>query len=163
MNILKDFLNLWCTPLSNERHPSWKEDAVSNNYNFLILQIMKKFLMILMAAATMMFAGMSSASAQGPGGFDFDPEAMVKMRVDHMKETLKINKDQEAKLTALFKKQNEEMAKMFEGGGMPDMSKMQENMKKQDEEIQKILTKEQYKIYSDEQKRMMEQFGGGGF
>jgi len=50
-----------------------------------------------------------------------------------------------------------------EGGGMPDMSKMQENMKKQDEEIKKILTKEQYKIYSDEQKRMMEQFGGGGF
>ena len=124
---------------------------------------MKKFLMILMAAATMLFAGMSNASAQGPGGFDFDPEAMVKMRVDHMKETLKINKDQEAKLTALFKKQNEEMAKMFEGGGMPDMSKMQENMKKQDEEIKKILTAEQYKAYSEEQQRMREQFGGGGF
>ena len=124
---------------------------------------MKKFLMILMAAGLMLFGGINSASAQGPGGFGFDPEEMVKMRVDHMKETLKITKDQEAKLTALFKKQNEEMAKMFEGGGMPDMDKMQENMKKQDEEIKKILTADQYKAYSEEQKRMMEQFGGGGF
>ena len=119
--------------------------------------------MILMAAGMMLFGGISSASAQGPGDFGFDPEEMVKMRVDHMKETLKITKDQEAKLTALFKKQNEEMAKMFEGGGMPDMDKMQENMKKQDEEIKKILTADQYKAYSEEQKRMMEQFGGGGF
>ena len=91
---------------------------------------MKKFLMILMAAGAMLFAGMSSANAQGPGGFDFDPEAMVKMRVDQMKESLKLNDSQVKKLTDLFKKQNEEMAKMFEGGGMPDMDKMQENMKK---------------------------------
>ena len=119
--------------------------------------------MILTAAATMLFAGMSSASAQGPGGFSLDPDEMAKMRVEQMKQSLKLNKDQETKLTALFKKQSEEMAKMFEGGGMPDMSKMQENMKKQDEEIKKILTAEQYKTYSEEQKRMREQFGGGGF
>jgi Spy/CpxP family protein refolding chaperone len=125
---------------------------------------MKKFFMMLMAAGMMLFAGMSTANAQGPGGgFNFDPDEMVKMRVDQMKQTLKINKDQEAKLTALFKKQNEEMAKMFEGGGMPDMSKMQENMKKQDDEIKKILTADQYKAYSEEQKKMREQFGGGGF
>ena len=124
---------------------------------------MKKFFMILMAAGMMLFTGMSSANAQGPGGFNFDPDEMVKMRVERMKETLKINKDQEAKLTALFKKQNEEMAKMFEGGGMPDMEKMQENMKKQDDEIKKILTADQYKAYSEEQRRMREQFGGGGF
>jgi len=120
--------------------------------------------MILVAAGAMLFAGMTSASAQGPGGgFNFDPEEMVKMRVDQMKQSLKLNDSQVKKLTDLFKKQNEEMAKMFQGGGMPDMEKMQENMKKQDEEIQKILTKEQYKTYSDEQKKMMEQFGGGGF
>ena len=124
---------------------------------------MKKFLMILTAAATMLFAGMSSASAQGPGGFNFDPDEMVKMRVDQMKQSLKINDAQAKKLTDLFKKQNEEMAKMFEGGGMPDMSKMQETMKKQDEEIKKILTADQYKAYSEEQQRMREQFGGGGF
>lgn len=117
--------------------------------------------MILIAAGAMLFGGMSAANAQGPGGFGFDPEEMVKMRIDQMKQTLKINKDQETKLTALFKKQNEEMAKMFEGGGMPDFEKLQENMKKQDEEIKKILTAEQYKTYSEEQQRMREQFGGG--
>ena len=70
---------------------------------------MKKFLMILMAAGMMLFAGMSSASAQGPGGFSFDPDEMAKMRVEQMKQSLKLNKDQETKLTALFKKQSEEM------------------------------------------------------
>ena len=125
---------------------------------------MKKFLMILMAAGMMLFAGMSSANAQGPGGgFNFDPDQMVKMRVDQMKESLKLNDSQVKKLTDLFKKQNEEMAKMFQGGGMPDMSKMEENMKKQDEEIKKILTADQYKAYQEEQKKMREQFGGGGF
>ena len=53
------------------------------------------------------------------------------------------------------------MSKMFEGGGMPDMSKMQENQKKQDEAIQKILTEDQYKAYAEQQRKMMEQFGGG--
>jgi Spy/CpxP family protein refolding chaperone len=120
--------------------------------------------MILMAAGALLFAGMSSANAQGPGGgFNFDPDEMVKMRVDQMKESLKLKDDQVKKLTDLFKKQNEEMAKMFQGGGMPDMDKMQENMKKQDDEIKKILTADQYKTYSEEQKRMREQFGGGGF
>lgn len=125
---------------------------------------MKKFLMILFAAGAMLFAGMSNANAQGPGGgFNFDPAEMAKMRVDQMKQSLKLNDDQVKKLTDLFKKQSEEMAKMFEGGGMPDMDKMQENMKKQDEEIKKILTADQYKAYTEEQRKMMEQFGGGGF
>jgi Spy/CpxP family protein refolding chaperone len=120
--------------------------------------------MILMAAGALLFAGMSSANAQGPGGgFNFDPDEMVKMRVDQMKESLKLKDDQVKKLTDLFKKQNEEMAKMFQGGGMPDMDKMQENMKKQDDEIKKILTADQYKAYTEEQKKMREQFGGGGF
>ena len=125
---------------------------------------MKRFFMILMAAGMMLFGGMSTANAQGPGGgFNFDPEEMVKMRVDQMKQSLKLNDSQVKKLTDLFKKQNEEMAKMFQGGGMPDMSKMQENMKKQDEEIKKILTADQYKAYEEGQKKMREQFGGGGF
>ena len=129
---------------------------------------MKKFFMMLMAAGVMLFAGMTTAQAQGPGGFGGgNPDEMVKMRIDRMKETLKINSDQEAKLTALFKKQNEEMAKMFQSGERPDRSQMEETRKKQDEEIKKILTAEQYKLYTEEQQRMREQFGrgpgGGGF
>lgn len=114
----------------------------------------------MMAAALMLFTG-AKADAQGPG--NFDPAQMAQMRVDQMKQSLKISDDQATKLLDLFKKESQEMSKMFEGGGMPDMSKMQENMKKQDEAIKKILTADQYKAYSDQQKKMMEQFGGGGF
>ena len=119
---------------------------------------MKRFILSLMAAAVMFIAGSANASAQD---FSFDPAQMAQMRVDHMKETLKINKDQATKLLELFKKESEEMMKMFEGGGMPDMSKIEENMKKQDEAIKKVLTAEQYKKYAEEQKAMREQFGGG--
>ncbi len=106
----------------------------------------------------MLFSGAPKASAQD---FNFDPAQMAQMRVDHMAQTLDINKDQSAKLLDLFKKEMDEMTKMFESGGMPDMEKLQENMKKQDEAIKKILTAEQYKAYSEEQQKMREQFGGG--
>lgn len=106
----------------------------------------------------MLFAGAPKASAQD---FNFDPAQIAQMRVDQMKESLKINDTQATKLLDLFKKQMEEMSKMFEGGGMPDMAKMQENQKKQDEEIKKILTADQFKKYQEEQKKMREQFGGG--
>ena len=119
---------------------------------------MKKFIITLLAAAAMLFAGTQKSSAQD---FNFDPAQMAQMRVDQMKQSLKIDKDQAAKLLDLFKKQSEEMMKMFDGGGMPDMSKMEENMKKQDEQIKKILTADQYKKYAEEQKKMREQFGGG--
>jgi len=119
---------------------------------------MKKIIVTLLAAALMLFAG-AKANAQDFG--NFDPAQMAQMRVDQMKESLKIDKDQAAKLLELFKKESQEMAKMFEGGGMPDMDKMQENRKKQDEAIKKILTADQYKAYTEQQRKMMEQFGGG--
>lgn len=118
---------------------------------------MKKIIVTLMAAFAMLIAG-NSAKAQMP---DFDPAQMAQMRVDQMKESLKLDKDQAAKLLDLFKKQSEEMMKMFQGGGMPDMEKMQENMKKQDEAVKKLLTPEQAKKYDEQQKAMREQFGGG--
>ena len=121
---------------------------------------MKRLVLTLMAAAVMLFAASPKASAQD---FNFDPAQMAQMRVDHMKQTLKINDDQATLLLMLFKSESEEMAKMFQGGGMPDMSKMEENMKKSDEAIKRILTVEQYKAYSEEQKKMREQFAGGGF
>lgn len=122
---------------------------------------MKKFIVTVLAAAMMLIAGTTKADAQGPGFGNFDPAQIAQMRVDQMKESLKINEDQATKLLDLFKKEMEEMTKMFEGGGMPDMDKMQENMKKQDEAIKKVLTEEQYKEYSEQQRKMMEQFGGG--
>jgi len=118
---------------------------------------MKRFLMIMMAAATMLFAGATKANAQD---FNFDPAQMAQMRVDQMKESLNLDKDQCTKLLDLYKKQGEEMAKMFDGG-MPDMSKFQEMQKKEDEAVKKILTDEQYKKHAEQQRKMREQFGGG--
>ena len=120
--------------------------------------LMKKFIITLMAAAAMLFAGTQKSSAQD---FNFDPAQMAQMRVDQMKESLKLTDDQAAKLLDLFKKQNEEMAKMFEGGGMPDLGEFQNIMKKQDEQIKKILTEDQAKAYDEQQRKMREQFGGG--
>lgn len=117
---------------------------------------MKKLLLTLVAAAAMFVAG-NNANAQP----QFDADQMAKMRVEQLKEPLKLTKDQETKLLDLFKKQSEEMMKMFQGGGMPDMDKMQENMKKQDEAVKKLLTPEQAKKYDEQQKAMREQFGGG--
>ena len=119
---------------------------------------MKKYLITVIAAVAMLLGGSYTSRAQFP---EFNPDEMVKMIVDQMKESLKINDEQATKLLDLFKKEMEEMSKMFEGGGMPDMGKMQENQKKQDEAIQKILTEDQYKAYAEQQRKMMEQFGGG--
>ena len=90
---------------------------------------MKKFIFSIMAAALLLTVSAPKASAQN---FNFDPAQMAQMRVDQMKESIKLNSEQAEKLLTIFKKQSEEMSKMFEGGGMPDMNKMQENMKKQD-------------------------------
>ena len=119
---------------------------------------MKKFIFSIMAAALLLTVSAPKASAQN---FNFDPAQMAQMRVDQMKESIKLNSEQAEKLLTIFKKQSEEMSKMFEGGGMPDMNKMQENMKKQDEEIKKVLTPEQFKQYEEQQRKMREQFGGG--
>lgn len=123
-----------------------------------ICTFMKKFIITLMAAAVMLFAGSQKSSAQD---FNFDPEQMAQMRVDQMKQSLKLTDDQSAKLLEIFKKQNEEMGKLFAGGGMPDMGEFQKMMEKQDIEIKKVLTEEQAKAYDEQQKKMREQFGGG--
>ena len=120
---------------------------------------MKKII-TLAAAALMLFAGAPKAGAQD---FNFDPAQMAQMRVDRMKSDLKLNDKQAAQLLTIFKKQSEEMTKMFESGEMPDMNQMQENMKKQDAEIKKVLTADQAKKYDEQQKQMRERFQGGGF
>lgn len=119
---------------------------------------MKKFIITLMAAAVMLFAGTQKSNAQD---FNFDPAQMAQMRVDQMKQSLKLTDEQYSTLLELFKKQNEEMSKIFAGGGMPDMGEFQKIMTKQDEEIKKVLTEEQAKAYDEQQKKLREQFGGG--
>lgn len=120
--------------------------------------LMKKFIITLMAAAAMMFAGTQTSNAQD---FNFDPAQMAQMRVDQLKKPLKLNDEQSAKLLDIFKKQNEEMSKIFTGGGMPDMGEFQKMMEKNDAEVKAVLSEEQAKAYDEQQRKMREQFGGG--
>ena len=118
-------------------------------------------------ASVMLAIGTLAANAQPGGQFggQFDPAQMTKMRVDRMKESLKLNDDQCKKLTDLFTKEQEEMMKMFQSGGqgqMPDMEAMQKRRDAQNAELKKILTEEQYKAYEEQQKQMMSRMGQGG-
>ncbi len=114
----------------------------------------------ILVASVMLLCGALFANAQ-PGGQQFDPEQMVKMRVDYMKESLKLNNDQVTKLTTFFKKQNEEMMKNMQSGAQPDMEAFQKMRDAENAELKKILTEDQYKSYQEAMQQMM-QGGPGG-
>lgn len=122
----------------------------------------------IIAASIMLLCGALFANAQpggmrgqggqrGPGGQQMDPEQMVQMRVDRLKETLKLTADQVTKVTAVFKKQNEDMAKLMQGG-QPDMEAFQKLRENETAELKKILTADQFKAYEESMQRG---FGGG--
>ena len=80
-----------------------------------------------------------------------------------MKEPLKLTQKQETQLLDLFKKQSEEMSKMFKDGEHPDREAMESFRNKQNEAVKKILTEEQYKTYSEQmQHRGRHGHGPGG-
>lgn len=128
---------------------------------------MKKFL--IMVAALLFGAAVANAQPGGWGGQRPDPEQMAKMMADRMKEQLTLTDAQYTKVLALFKKENEEFGKMFEGGmggGNMDFDTirkvMEERQVKRDEQLKTILTEDQFKAYQVEQEKMRQRFAGGG-
>ena len=123
-----------------------------------------------------------SAQPGGPGGRgdrpQMTPEQMIQRQTQRLVEELKLNKDQEAKVTAINKKYQEKNP--FDWSKMRDASdderaKMREEMTKiQDEknkEIKAILTPDQVKLFDEAQKKREEMrkngqrgmgFPGGG-
>lgn len=91
------------------------------------------------------------------------PEQMQQRQTQRLVEELKLNKDQEAKVTAINKKYNEknpvDWSKMRDASD-DERAKMRETMMKvqaeKDKEIKAILTSEQLKLYDDMQKRREE-------
>ncbi|MDO5442840.1 MAG: hypothetical protein Q4G10_04155 [Bacteroidia bacterium] len=122
---------------------------------------MKKSIITILAAVAMLFGSAFTSRAQGPG-FDFNPDEIVKMIVGQMKESLNLTDDQVTKVSELQKKQMENMQKMFEGGGMPDMDAFQKQQDEQKAAMKKILTADQFKKWEEQQAQMM-QGGFGGF
>ena len=112
-------------------------------------------------AATIMIAGAFVSNAQPGGGFQFDPNEIAKMRADDMKQTVKLTDDQYTKVVALFKAEMENMQKMFEGGGMPDMDAMQKQREEQIKKLKEVLNKDQFEAWQKHEQERMQQFGGG--
>lgn len=121
---------------------------------------MKKIIITIVAALALLFTG-SNARAQGPMGGQFDPAQIAEMIAGQMKESLKLTNDQYTKILDIYKKQMAEMQKSFESGQMPDFEKLQAQREKQEKEINAVLTEEQAKAWAEEQKKRMEQMGGG--
>ncbi|MFY9151554.1 MAG: hypothetical protein WAO52_06060 [Prolixibacteraceae bacterium] len=93
----------------------------------------------------------------------FNPEEMLKRQTARLVEELKLNKDQEAKVTAINKKymekQSADWSKMRDASD-DERAKMRETMRtiqaEKDKEIKAVLTKEQVKLYEDMQKKREE-------
>ena len=106
----------------------------------------------------------TSAFAQGFG--QFNPEDMAKMQADRITEVCKVDDGQYKKIVDYMVKDMKEMTEqMSQGGGFGgfDMEGMQKRMKAQTDFLKSVLTKEQFAAYEEDQRKMMEQFGGGGF
>lgn len=117
-----------------------------------------KLIKLIVVSAMLMF-GAFTANAQGFGG-QMDPQEMVKMRVDQMKQNFNLTDAQVKQVTEFYTKQNEEMMKIFESGN-PDFSEFGKIMEKEETEIKKIFTDEQFKAWKKQREEMMAQFGGG--
>lgn len=116
----------------------------------------------------------------GPGGNrqQMNPEEMLKRQTQRLVEELKLNKDQEAKVTAINKKysqnQTVDFAKMRDASD-EERAKMRDAMQKvqadKNKEIRAILTADQAKLFDENQKKQEEMrrsgqgrmggFGGG--
>jgi len=92
-----------------------------------------------------------------------NPEEFVKRQTQRLVEELKLNKDQEAKVTAINKKymtkQSADFSKMRDASD-EERKSMRENMRKmqaeKDKEIKAILTADQLKLYAEMEKKREE-------
>jgi hypothetical protein len=100
----------------------------------------------------------------GPrGNGQFNPEEMMKRQTQRLVEELKLNKDQEQKVTAINKKYMEKQTgdwQKMRDASDEERAQMRENMRKvqaeKDKEIKAILTADQVKLYDDMLKRREE-------
>ena len=125
---------------------------------------MKKLGLLLMVVVL----GTTISMAQNRGQ-DFDPEESAKKQTAELKELLDLKKDQEKKVYDLTLKGNNEMVEMRKemqnSGSREGMrEKFGKMREKQNKEMKKILTDDQYKKYEKylEERRARRGQGGGG-
>uniref|UniRef100_UPI0032164B02 hypothetical protein n=1 Tax=uncultured Draconibacterium sp. TaxID=1573823 RepID=UPI0032164B02 len=114
--------------------------------------------------------GMTISLAQNRGGQrSFDPEERAKRQTEQLTELLGLDKAQAKKVHELNLKAGKEMSEMRQGmqsGGDREAmrEKMMEARKKQNAEMKKILSADQYKKYEKylEERRSQRRSPGGG-
>jgi len=103
---------------------------------------------------------------QGQGMRNQDPEESAKQQIKVLKEIVKIDKKEEAKIKELFVKNAKERTKsiqeMRNSGSRDGMrEKMQEMRKKQDEALKKILGEKRMAKYTKEMEKRRAERGAG--
>jgi hypothetical protein len=106
------------------------------------------------------------AQERGQGMRNMDPEAQADQQVKTLKEIVKVDKKEEAKLKEVFlnaaKERTKSMQAMRDSGDREGMrEKMTEMNKKRDEEIKKVLGEERMKTYLEELEKRRPQRQGG--
>ena len=129
---------------------------------------MRKAVITILMMSAMLLGGAFVSMAQPGGGFggQMDPEQFAKRRADEMKQTLNLTDQQYKDVTAYFKEQMAEMQKRFEGGQgggqRMDREEMQKMREAQETKLKAILTEDQFKKWSEEQRNRMGGGPGGG-
>lgn len=104
----------------------------------------------------------------GFGGQNMSPEEMIKMQTQRLVEQYKLNKDQEAKVTAINKKYSQNQTTDFSrmrDASDEERTKMRDAMQKvqadKNKEIRAVLTADQAKLFDENQKKQEEQRRSG--
>jgi biopolymer transport protein ExbB/TolQ len=114
-----------------------------------------------------LFASSLFAQQRAGGGMrSMDPEQAADRQLATMKEIIKLDKKEEAKVKELFVTEAKERQKQFqntgESGNREEMqAKMQEMQKKRDEELTKILGAERMDKYTKEMEKRRSERGRG--
>ena len=124
---------------------------------------MKKLGLLLM----IVLIGTSISMAQNRGGQRNDPKEFAKKQTEELTEHLDLDKKQEKQVSELNLKAAEQMfamrKEMADGNGDRDAmrAKLQEMRKKQNVEMKKILSEDQYKKYQKYVEERRAKRGGG--
>ncbi len=117
---------------------------------------------------TMLVLGATISMAQNRGGQrNFDPEDMAKRQTEELTKALDLDKAQAKKVHDVVLKTGKEMAAMrseMQGGGDREAmrAKMTEMRKKQNEEMKKVLSEDQFVKYEKYLEERRKERGQGG-
>ncbi len=127
---------------------------------------MKTLRFVAVILLSMVMTSAFAQRGQGQGTRNVDPEASAVAQLKTLKEVVKVEKKEEAKLKEIFlngaKERTKEMQEMRDAGNREGMrEKMTEMNKKQNEALKKILGEKRMTKYTKEMEKRRAERGGG--